>query len=456
MSITLTKTRAQNILLSSTGVYYFRARLGGKQVTRSLNTSDFAQARIRAASVREEETKTAIARKASGFSRVLPWGDCVQIWLKRQENRKAEIRKNTVRYWQYISRDVLSAIPLKTFPSAINYDLLLSWWGRFAPTVAASRANNALCAVRTVLALQVEKGMRFDNPAQNLKRVAKTKKELILPTREDFQKIITHVREQAAVKYPGDYQGPRLSPSADFLEFLAYSGCRVAEAQGVNWQDVARDTIRIREGKGGKSRRVDITPDMRGLLNRLKGQFEGFQVLGSVFRVKAPRAALSGACRRLSLPHLRLHDLRHFFATNAIESGVDIATVAKWLGHADGGVLALSVYGHVRDDHSLASAARVRRMADCALQSPSPSGEHLNTGVRRATPDIIRTSGFSPAPLPCVRDSAGAPPRENRQGIFYSVPLSAVFGAGGSGDICSFEIMSAGNRSFSSSDRSFS
>ena len=37
----------------------------------------------------------------------------------------------------------------------------------------------------------------------------------------------------------------------------------------------------------------------------------------------------------LHLPHVRFHDIRHTFATRAIEQGVDVATVAGLLGHAD-------------------------------------------------------------------------------------------------------------------------
>jgi integrase len=37
--------------------------------------------------------------------------------------------------------------------------------------------------------------------------------------------------------------------------------------------------------------------------------------------------------------------LRHLFATRCIETGVDIPTVSRWLGHKDGGGLAMKVYG---------------------------------------------------------------------------------------------------------------
>jgi len=51
--------------------------------------------------------------------------------------------------------------------------------------------------------------------------------------------------------------------------------------------------------------------------------------------------------------------LRHLFATRCIESAVDIPTVSRWLGHKDGGALAMRTYGHLRDEHSQAMAAKV-------------------------------------------------------------------------------------------------
>ena len=52
-------------------------------------------------------------------------------------------------------------------------------------------------------------------------------------------------------------------------------------------------------------------------------------------------------------------DLRHLFATLCIESGVDIPTVSRWLGHKDGGALAMKVYGHLRNQHSASMAKLV-------------------------------------------------------------------------------------------------
>jgi hypothetical protein len=46
---------------------------------------------------------------------------------------------------------------------------------------------------------------------------------------------------------------------------------------------------------------------------------------------------------------------------------VDIPTVSRWLGHKDGGALAMKVYGHLRDSHSTAMAQKVRFLETAQL-----------------------------------------------------------------------------------------
>ena len=69
--------------------------------------------------------------------------------------------------------------------------------------------------------------------------------------------------------------------------------------------------------------------------------------------------AIDSATRKLGIPRITHHDLRHLFATICIESGVDIPTVSRWLGHKDGGALAMKTYGHLRREHSVAQALKV-------------------------------------------------------------------------------------------------
>jgi integrase len=71
------------------------------------------------------------------------------------------------------------------------------------------------------------------------------------------------------------------------------------------------------------------------------------------------KKCLQTACRRLNCEQFTHHDFRHFFATTCIEAGVDIPTVSRWLGHKDGGALAMRLYGHLRQEHSFAAINKV-------------------------------------------------------------------------------------------------
>ena len=100
--------------------------------------------------------------------------------------------------------------------------------------------------------------------------------------------------------------------------------------------------------------------EMRALLERLRNERRKEPATASVMKVGECQIAMDTAAKKVGIAHLTHHDLRHLFATRCIESGVDIPTVSRWLGHKDGGVLAMKVYGHLRDQHSASMAKLVK------------------------------------------------------------------------------------------------
>lgn len=79
-----------------------------------------------------------------------------------------------------------------------------------------------------------------------------------------------------------------------------------------------------------------------------------------LFRLSECQKAIDKACETLGIQRITHHDFRHLFATLCIKAGVDIPTVSRWLGHSDGGALAMKTYGHLRQDHSQAQAEKVK------------------------------------------------------------------------------------------------
>ena len=111
-----------------------------------------------------------------------------------------------------------------------------------------------------------------------------------------------------------------------------------------------------------------MIPQMREFLGALKKERGAGWASAYVMRVRSCQRAINRAAKALGMARITHHDLRHLFATRCIESGVDIPTVSRWLGHRDGGALAMKVYGHLRDHHSAAMAERVT-----FAKTPQPS-----------------------------------------------------------------------------------
>lgn len=146
--------------------------------------------------------------------------------------------------------------------------------------------------------------------------------------------------------------------SSRFVAFLAFTGMRKGELAALRWENVGEEWITIGadgKTKGKSFRMVPISKHLRDTIEEMPKENRK----GKVFSMLSPRRALSTACEEMKLPPLRVHDTRHFFATFCIQQGVDVPTVSKWLGHKDGGVLAMKSYGHITDEHSLESAKKL-------------------------------------------------------------------------------------------------
>ena len=151
------------------------------------------------------------------------------------------------------------------------------------------------------------------------------------------------------------------------IEFLAYSGTRKGEAARVLGSDCdftnGRITIKGDPDTGTKNweiRTIPMIPDMRRLLESIRSRrSESEWAKNPVVSVRECQKAIDSACKKLEIARFTHHDLRHLFATRCIESGVDIPTVSRWLGHKDGGALAMKTYGHLRDQHSTTMAQKV-------------------------------------------------------------------------------------------------
>lgn len=159
---------------------------------------------------------------------------------------------------------------------------------------------------------------------------------------------------------------------ADFLTFLRFSGCREKEALALRWTDVSLERGILTIGADGttKNRNARHLPLNAALRAHLEAMAERRQP-DSSFLFPSPqrgsedrpainlRATLELARTAAGLPKVAFHDMRHFFASYAVMSGLDFVTVARWLGHRDGGALLARTYAHLAPGHEQAAASKL-------------------------------------------------------------------------------------------------
>lgn len=341
----------------SSGTYFARAKVGGKLIRRSLGTTTYSVAVLRLGDLLKEhrglaEVHDSAAGGAMTFQRAADL-------LLQQFDANPSIKPATRVY----RRRCLAAL-LKSWPGLDQSDVrritaaqCRDWSARFAAAYSPTMYNNTVGTLRMVLDVAVKSGARFGNPATEVRKVKVPLKRLHLPSLDQFQRMLRVVAQG----------GGRFSQDcADLIAFLAYGGFRKAEAAAIRWSDCDFQRERILVAgdsvigtKNHETRWVPMNAPMLTLLKRLRATRQDEPPGTAVMKVRECQKAVDRACKLLEIDRITHHDLRHFFATSCIEAGIDIPTVSRWLGHKDGGALAMRVYGHLRDHHSRAMAQKV-------------------------------------------------------------------------------------------------
>lgn len=338
--------------LGEGGKYYALLKRGEKQFRRSLKTKDRKLAERRLTELRSQIGNLTISEDARLlFTEIAKrWVATTQQGLKPASIKRREtcIKNLTPFFHGVLIRNVQTAHCER-------------WVTERGGTISARTFVHELDTMRLIFDYAVRLGLMLSNPAKDIKRRRIAPSVIAVPTREQFPKLIAAMR--AADGRPHIQE--RAKHGADLVELLAYSGCRLSEATSLRWGDVdfEKGVITITGGEGGtknhEHRTAPMTQALRALLERLRGDTLP-EPTDFVAWIDSAKNGLAAASRRLGYPCFTHHDFRHFFATTCIEAGVDIPTVSRWLGHKDGGALAMRVYGHLRQEHSLAAIQKVR------------------------------------------------------------------------------------------------
>jgi integrase len=225
------------------------------------------------------------------------------------------------------------------------------------------QANHALRVLSKMFNLAEQWGLRPDNsnPCRHIERYSERKRERML--------------SQAELARLGDalagYRGSPYPVAA--IKLLVFTGARLGEILSLEWSwiDFERGEARLPDSKSGP-KALHLPPPALAILAELPRHDGNAHVIigqkpgAALVNLEKPWRAIRAAAE---LDDVRLHDLRHAFASVAASSGMGLPIIGKMLGHSQAATTFR--YAHLASDPVKAAAAAVAGKIAAAMGSGS-------------------------------------------------------------------------------------
>ena len=221
-------------------------------------------------------------------------------------------------------------------------------------------------------------GLRPDgsNPRKHIKKYPEEKRERFLSPAE-LKRVGEVLREM-------EQEGIELPSSIAAARLLILTGCRLGEIMNLKWGhvDIAGKALRLRDSKTG-AKVVHLGQPAGEVLEKIE-RIEGnpWVIVGT-----KPSARLTDlqpfwqrVRARAGLKDVRIHDLRHTFASTAVASGQGLPMIGKLLGHTQ--VQTTARYAHLAADPIRDAADQVASNIAASLNHAA-SARQEPTSVRR-------------------------------------------------------------------------
>ncbi len=241
--------------------------------------------------------------------------------------------------------------------------------------LSANTVRNIKSLISGILSDALENGLIAANPASRLGRMIKGKEQKadVNPlTREEARDFLGSVAKYSPRYYP-------------FFLCALRTGMRLGELLALEWGDldfrggfieVRRAHVKgqITTPKNGKSRRIDMSPQLAEILKTLRTEqkkealAKGWGEVPELIFVNEEGRLINAfnlrprvfhrALEKAGLRRIRIHDLRHTFASLLIQQGESLAYVRDQLGHSSIQIT-VDIYGHLEPGKNRQAVAQL-------------------------------------------------------------------------------------------------
>ena len=224
------------------------------------------------------------------------------------------------------------------------------WFDRYSAR-APGGANYTLDLLRQIMNHAKLHGHVDTNPATGIQRNPRRRFNRFLSQAE-----LSRLHDVLATL---ETERPSCRAWADIIRLLLLTGCRCGEIINLKWAEVAADALELSDSKTGP-RKVYLNGEARSVIAR-QPRSDSPHAFPSP---RDPSRPIGGTRdfwhrlrKRIDIEDVRLHDLRHTFASYAVMQGVPLPTVARLLGHRN--VSMTLRYAHVADREVEVAAERI-------------------------------------------------------------------------------------------------
>ncbi|MEK9752555.1 MAG: site-specific integrase [Rhodospirillaceae bacterium] len=236
----------------------------------------------------------------------------------------------------------------------LTYDDIAAWHKGIRAKVQANRAL-ALMSKALNLAERWHWRPMNSNPCAAVER-----------NQERRRRRYATAEEAAAIAQALDARRKTSPHVVALLYLLIYTGARLSEIVNARWSDLRGDTLILRDhktaGKTGDARVIHLPPQAVAELDALP------RTSGTLTGIANPHKLWEAVRREAGCPDLRIHDLRHSFASAALAAGVELSQIGELLGHRS--AQTTKGYAHLMDEAGRASATAAGNLIAARLTGP--------------------------------------------------------------------------------------